>query len=103
MRKPLVAHVLNFLVLVPFLIMFWFHERIGFSDARLMGSSPWDRKSADYNLVMVGVLYVGVVAFLGLAFHLYYKGRSRGWLGAKVLTLVAYLVTIFGFLPLRRR
>ena len=75
------SHLFSFLYLVPFLLMAWVHQVLGFSNAFMKG----DRPSADYNLVMICAIFFGAFAFM---LHPFSRIPPSGrWLIAKLCIL----------------
>jgi hypothetical protein len=63
------------------------HEPLGMTDAFLIG----DQVSADYNLMTLGALILGSVAFVVYAFALpIVKGRGWRWVPPKIMHLVCF-------------
>jgi hypothetical protein len=87
-KSYLKSHGISFLCLIPFLFLLWLHQYLGLSDAILMVRDQRDRDSQLFHLRMGIVFYFGVTAFLVHALALAHK--SRGWLFAKLLFLIAY-------------
>ncbi len=54
------SHLFSLHYLVPFLLMAWVHQVLGFSNAFMKG----DRPSAAYNLVMIYAMFFGAFAFM---------------------------------------
>lgn len=88
-------HWVGFLCLVPFLVMLAVHRLLGLSDALMVQTPPGERDAHSYNLVMAGVFFVGVTAFIVHAFAIA-RGHSA-WLVVKLLALVIYwsMIVIF--------
>jgi hypothetical protein len=81
------GHWIGYLFLLPAVVMLVLHEPRGVTDAFLMG----DRVSADHNLMTLAALILGSVAFVVYAFALpIVKGRSWGWVPAKIIHLVFF-------------
>jgi hypothetical protein len=78
------SHYFGFVFLVPAILMLWIHQQLGLTDAFLMG----DRKSANYNLVMVVVFLAGVSACFLHACYL--ANRSGRWFVLKLVLLGLY-------------
>ena len=74
------SHLFSFLYLVPFLLMAWVHQVLGFSNAFMKG----DRPSALYNMVMLCAMFFGALAFM---LHPFTRPPSKGWFIAKFCIL----------------
>ena len=86
------SHWVSFLCLLPFLVMLAVHRLLGLSDALMVQTPPGERDAHTYNLIMVGVFYVGVAAFV---VHAFAFARGGGmWFVAKLLALVVYWIMI---------
>jgi hypothetical protein len=90
------SHWVSFLCLVPFLVMLAVHRLLGFSDALMVQTPPGEREAHTYNLIMTGVFFIGIAAFVVHAFA--FARGHRVWLVAKLVTLVVYwsMVVILG-------
>ena len=82
------SHWVAFLFLVPAIIMFILHHRLGLSDALNVSTPPGEREAHLFNWVMVAVFWLGVSAFFLHALSLW----SRGWRwgAAKLVFLALY-------------
>jgi len=90
------SHWVSFLCLVPFLVMLAVHRLLGFSDALMVQTPPGEREAHTYNLIMTGVFFIGIAAFVVHAFA--FARGHRVWVVAKLVTLVVYwsMVVILG-------
>ena len=89
------SHWAGFLCLVPFLVMLAVHRLLGLSDALMIQAPPGEREAHTYNLIMVGVFYFGVAAFVIHAFGFAFARHGAVWLIAKLVALVVYSWMIF--------
>lgn len=83
-RIILQSHTFGFVCLVPAVIMLMVHHELGLTDAFLMG----DRKSANYNLVMMAVFFAGIAACV--LHTCYLANRGGKWVLLKAILLVLY-------------
>jgi hypothetical protein len=90
------SHWASFLCLAPFLIMLAVHRLLGLSDALMVQTPPSEREAHTYNLIMTGVFFIGIAAFIIHAFA--FARGDKGWLVAKLVALVVYwsMVVILG-------
>jgi len=82
------SHCVGFLCLVPFLVMLAVHRLLALSDAPMVQTPPGEREAHTYNLIMTGVFFLGVAAFVVHAFA--FAHGHRVWLVAKLVALVVY-------------
>lgn len=81
------SHWLTFACLLPFLLMLAVHRALNLSDALMVAAPPGEREAYLYNLLMVGVFYASVGAFVVHTFA--FAPRSRGWVTFKLVFLAA--------------
>jgi hypothetical protein len=95
--KPLSLHLLNFLWLVPCLVMLAIHDVLGLSDAALRLETQLDRDSQLFNLTMVAVFYVGAGGYFAQAVMM--EQAHRRWLLPKIAVFAVYwwaVINLFG-------
>jgi hypothetical protein len=95
--KALRLHLLNFLWLVPCLVMIAIHDVLGLSDAALRLETQLDRDSQLFNLTMVAVFYVGATG--NFAHAVMIEQDDRRWLLLKIAVFAVYwwaVISLFG-------
>ena len=84
------SHWLTFACLIPFLAMLLIHRALNLSDALMVATPPGERPAHLYNLLMLPVLYISVLAYLVHALVL--ARPSRTWLALKLVFLSALYI-----------
>ena len=82
------SHWLTFACLLPFLLMLAVHRALNLSDALMVAAPLGEREAYLYNLLMVGVFYASVTAFLAHTFA--FAPRDRGWVIFNLVFLAAW-------------
>jgi hypothetical protein len=89
------GHWIGFLFLLPFMVMFVVHHLLGMTGALLMAATPWDRVSADFNLALAIVGFLGSAGFVVSAVALpIVQGQGWRWIVPKFAFLVIYWLMI---------